>query len=327
VPKKTIAVHTATGCRSCELALLDIHYQVQRLNRVADIVYWPYLLGSPHDDLARIEAIDVCFFAGAVRTADERRMAEQLRAKSRVMVALGACAGFGGMPGLANLVKETGPLPATSADPFADTTAELPAVEPQISGLTQVVTVDYVVPGCPPTQNLVWSALQGVLGEGGAQAHLSYAAGRLPKKIAQAMASGVLPPRGTVFAGEKAVCASCSRVKEQKRFESVKRPYQAYESTGRCLLEQGLVCSGIATREGCGGLCTGVGIPCRGCFGKPEAVYDPGAKMVAAISSTFEAEKPQKIDAVVDQFLDLAGTFYRYTLPTQCALLNLKEKG
>jgi len=267
----------------------------------------------------------VCFFAGAVRTADERRMAEQLRAKSRVMVALGACAGFGGMPGLANLVKETGPLP--SADPSADTTAELPAVEPQVSGLTQVVTVDYVVPGCPPTQSLVWSALQGVLGEGGAQAHLAYAAGRLPKKIAQAMASGVQPPRGTVFAGEKAVCASCSRVKEQKRFESVKRPYQAYESTGRCLLEQGLVCSGIATREGCGGLCTGVGIPCRGCFGKPEAVYDPGAKIGAAISSTFDAEKPQKIDAVVDQFLDLAGTFYRYTLPTQCALLNIQEKG
>jgi len=328
VPKKTIAVHTATGCRTCELALLDIHYQVQRLHRLADIVYWPYLLGSQHTDLARLEAIDVCFFAGAVRTSGERRMAEQLRAKSRLLVALGACAGFGGMPGLANLVKETGPLQAAkSADAPLDPTLELPALEPQIASLTQVVAVDYVVPGCPPTQNLVWSALQAVLGEAGSQAHLSYAAGRLPKKVAQAMASGVPPPRGTVFAGEKAVCASCSRVKEQKRFESVKRPYQAYESTGRCLLEQGLVCSGIATREGCGGLCTGVGIPCRGCFGKPEAVYDPGAKMVAAISSTFDAEKPQKIDAVVEQFLDLPGTFYRYTLPTQCALLSIQEKG
>jgi F420-non-reducing hydrogenase small subunit len=327
VPKKNLAVHTATGCRTCELSLLDIHYQVQRLHRVADIVYWPYLLGSQHADLARIESIDVCFFAGAVRTSGERQMAEQLRAKSRLMVALGACAGFGGMPGLANLVRETGSLQAAPpANPPSDPTPELPAIEPQVASLTQVVAVDYVVPGCPPTQNLVWSALQGVLGEGGSQAHLAYAAGRLPKKVAQAMASGVQPPLGTVFAGEKAVCASCSRVKEQKRFESVKRPYQAYESTGRCLLEQGLVCSGIATREGCGGLCTGVGIPCRGCFGKPEAVYDPGAKMVAAISSTFDAEKPQKIDAVVDQFLDLTGTFYRYTLPTQCALLSIQEK-
>jgi F420-non-reducing hydrogenase small subunit len=327
VPKKTLAVHTATGCRTCELSLLEIHYQVQRLQRLADIAYWPYLLGSQHADLARIETIDVCFFAGAVRTAGERRMAEQLRAKSRFMVALGACAGFGGMPGLANLVRETGPPPAAPAAATSpDPAAELPALEPRVVSLTQVVAVDYVVPGCPPTQNLVWSALQGVLGDAGSQAHLAYAAGRLPKKVAQAMASGVPPPRGTVFAGEKAVCASCSRVKEQKRFESVKRPYQAYESTGRCLLEQGLVCSGIATREGCGGLCTGVGIPCRGCFGKPEAVYDPGAKMVAAISSTFDAEKPQKIDAIVDQFLDLTGTFYRYTLPTQCALLNNRER-
>jgi len=328
VPKKNIAVYTATGCRTCELALLDIHYQVQRLHRVADIVYWPYLLGSQHAELARLEAIDICFYAGAVRTHSERQMAELLRAKSRFMVALGSCAGFGGLPGLVNLATRTGP-PAAVEPPAdaSDPQLELAALEPQVAGLTQVVAVDYVVPGCPPTQNLVWSALQGVLCEAGSQAHLSYAASRLPQKVAQAMASGVRPPLGTVFAGEKAVCASCSRVKEQKRFESVKRPYQAYESTGRCLLEQGLVCSGIATREGCGGLCTGVGIPCRGCFGKAEAVYDPGAKMVAAISSTFDADKPQKIDAVADQFLDMVGTFYRYTLPTQCALLNIQEKG
>ena len=328
MPKKTLALYSATGCRTCELSLLDIHYQVQRLHRIAEIVYWPYLLGSQHTDLARLEAIDICFYTGAVRTNSERQMAELLRAKSRLVVALGACAGFGGLPGLVNFTGEIHqPQTAESAGDGLNVSPELAALEPQVASLTQVVAVDYVVPGCPPTQNLVWSALQGVLCEAGSQAHLSYAASRLPKKVAQAMAAGVQPPRGTVFAGEKAVCASCSRIKEQKRFESVKRPYQAYESTGRCLLEQGLVCSGIATREGCGGLCTGVGIPCRGCFGKAEAVYDPGAKMVSAISSTFDAEKAQPIDAVADQFLDMVGTFYRYTLPTQCALMNFQKKG
>ncbi|MCK7503556.1 MAG: hypothetical protein MZV70_05220 [Desulfobacterales bacterium] len=281
---------------------------MQRLNRVADIVYWPYLLGSPHDDLARIEAIDVRFFAGAVRTADERRMAEQLRAKSRVMVALGACAGFGGMPGLANLVKETGPLP--SADPSADTTAELPAVEPQVSGLTQVVTVDYVVPGCPPTQSLVWSALQGVLGEGGAQAHLAYAAGRLPKKIAQAMASGVQPPRGTVFAGEKAVCASCSRVKEQKRFESVKRPYQAYESTGRCLLEQGLASApGSPPAKAAAACARGWGSPAAAASASPRPCTTPAPKWSPPSAPPSRPKSPRKSTPSSTSFWTWPGPF------------------
>jgi F420-non-reducing hydrogenase small subunit len=138
--------------------------------------------------------------------------------------------------------------------------------------------------------------------------------------MARAATAGVLPPPGSHFAGERGVCASCSREKEEKRFTSVLRPFERYEESGRCLLEQGLVCMGIATREGCGGICTAAGQPCRGCFGKPEAVYDPGAKMVSAISSTFDAEEASAIEAMVLAFEDLPGTLYRYTLPTQCAL-------
>ena len=66
-------------------------------------MYWPYLLGSDPDELEALSSIDVCFFTGAITTDAERSMAEQLRAKSDVMVACGACAAFGGMPGLANI--------------------------------------------------------------------------------------------------------------------------------------------------------------------------------------------------------------------------------
>jgi F420-non-reducing hydrogenase small subunit len=149
---------------------------------------------------------------------------------------------------------------------------------------------------------------------------MSFAASRLPQAIAQAVMSGVLPPKGSIFSGEKAVCASCSRRKEEKRFELFKRPHQIDPDPGRCLLEQGLICQGIATREGCGGLCTGAGAPCRGCFGKAAAIYDAGAKMVSAISSTFDTVKPEQMKKIVDELVDLAGTFYRYTLPSQCGL-------
>jgi F420-non-reducing hydrogenase small subunit len=151
---------------------------------------------------------------------------------------------------------------------------------------------------------------------------LSFSACKLPEPMAQAITSGVLPPRGSVFSGEKAVCASCSRVKEKKQFKDYSRLQQREPDPERCLLEQGYLCLGIVTRGGCGGVCPAAGLPCRGCFGKTDAVLDPGAKMVSAVSSTFDSDNPDDLAATADQFVDLAGTFYRYTIASQCILLS-----
>lgn len=321
--KKKIGIYTGTGCRSCENIILDIHYQVNSLSRLFDIVFWPYVLGSQWENFDKVPSIDICFYAGAVSTESDLEAALRLRKKSQTMIAIGACASFGGMPGLVNL--QTKANPKTSAGEKAElpeSPPPLPGVEHLVSALSQVVDVDYDVPGCPPTQSLVWASIQAFSGRKGSTSNLSYVASRLPEPLSKAIVSGVYPPKKSTFAGEKAVCASCSRIKEEKKFSNAKRPYENYESTGRCLLEQGLLCQGIATREGCGGICTSVGIPCRGCFGKPPAVYDPGAKMVSAISSTFNSEKAGEIKEIVEKFTDLAGTFYRYNLPSQCELLR-----
>jgi F420-non-reducing hydrogenase small subunit len=321
--RKKVAIVSASGCRGCEHAILDVHHQVQSFTRWIDIVYWPYLLGSEPDALDALTSIDVCFFAGAVTTEAERSMAEQLRSKSDVMVACGACAAFGGMPGLANINKRDND--ASSGDDSSsgqDDETLLPKLERRVASLDQVVAVDYIIPGCLPTQSLLWAGIQALTSGPRSQSKLSFAASRLPVGLAQAITSDIMPPKGSCFAGDKAVCASCSRLKEEKKFKSAVRPYEKYEESGRCLLEQGLVCLGISTREGCGGLCTGVGQPCRGCFGKPEAVYDPGAKMVSAISSTFASEKKEEIVNMAAVLKDLTGTFYRYTLASQCALMD-----
>ncbi|MBI5250788.1 MAG: hypothetical protein HY912_14955, partial [Desulfomonile tiedjei] len=224
---------------------------------------------------------------------------------------------FGGLPGLINLAPET-------LDASKDTQEDpgLPNTEAVISALSGAVTVDYFLPGCPPTQGLLWAALQSLLCEGEAPSRISFAISRLPEAMGLSVSSGLLPPSGSVFGGEKAVCASCSRVKEEKKFSAFQRAYQINPDSGRCLLEQGLICQGLATREGCGGVCTAVGVGCRGCFGKPEAVFDPGGKMVSAISSTFDSADASEIEEISSKFVDLSGTFYRYTLPAQCALMS-----
>ena len=326
--KKKLAVYTATGCRACEQGILDLNYQVNEIGRFADPVFWPYVLGTPWEALQ--DEVDVTLFSGAIRTEADRQAALKLRQKSKLMVAVGACSAFGGLPGLADLgggAEAPAAEAAAAGGAAGEDMPSLPQIGAETLCLSQVVKVDYVVPGCPPTQNLLWAAVLALVCRGESPARLSYAAGRLPEAVAEAIAAGVLPRRGTTFAGEKAVCGSCSRIKEEKKFGICKRPYQEYQETGRCLLEQGLICQGVATQEGCGGICTGVGVPCRGCFGKAPAIFDPGAKMVGAISSTFDSKDAKEIAALVENFVDLAGTFYRYSLPSQCSLLATPDKG
>jgi F420-non-reducing hydrogenase small subunit len=245
--KKKLALFTATGCRTCEQSMLDIHYQVNALTRWAEFAFWPYVLGSEWEDLDNQGDIDVGFFCGAIRTAADRQAALKLREKSRILVACGACAAFGGLPGLHNLANPN--TASVAAEPGAATGPPvLPSTESRVSSLSQVVKVDYTIPGCPPTQSLLWAAVQALICGPESETTLSFAAARLPEKMAWSVTSGILPPSGSHFAGDKAVCASCSRSKEEKRFATVRRPFETYEETGRCLLEQGLVCLGIATR-------------------------------------------------------------------------------
>jgi len=97
------------------------------------------------------------------------------------------------------------------------------------------------------------------------------------------------------------------RTKENKKIPRFHRTYEIVPDTGRCLLEQGIVCMGIATMEGCGALCPKVICRAR-MFGPPEGVVDQGSKMLAALGSVLdlgeykgmsERQVADKADAIV----------------------------
>ena len=82
-----------------------------------------------------------------------------------------------------------------------------------------------------------------------------------------------------------------------------------------CLLEQGFLCAGMATRGGCGAPCPQANMPCTGCYGPVEKVIDQGAHFLSAVASVIDSTDPAEIQRIIDAIPDPVGTFYRYSLP------------
>ncbi|MBS3753890.1 MAG: hypothetical protein KGY46_10965, partial [Anaerolineales bacterium] len=179
----------------------------------------------------------------------------------------------------------------------------LPSFYHTVKALDQVTDVDYYLPGCPPEPPQIWAVLQ---------------------VIAGALTEGKeLPPKGSVVgAGQTAVCEECPLEKKEKTIARFYRPYEINPDPDQCLLEQGIMCMGPATRSGCGALCPQVGMGCRGCYGPTEDVEDQGAKMLSAIGSVLDAgdetmeedELEALIEEAVETIADPSGTFYRFSM-------------
>ena len=124
-----------------------------------------------------------------------------------------------------------------------------------------------------------------------------------------------LPPKGTILgAGDKTCCDECPRERKEKQITRFYRPQEIIPNPDECLLDQGLMCMGPATRSGCDALCVKANIGCRGCYGAPPNVMDQGAKMISALSSVIDATDPEEARKIMETLADPLGTFYRFSM-------------
>jgi F420-non-reducing hydrogenase small subunit len=311
--KSTFAMYWAASCGGCEIALLEIGDRILTVAEHYDVVFWPVAADFKYKDVEAYDDgfIDVCLFNGAVRNSENERIAKLLRRKSKVLVAFGACAGMGGIPGLANvatareikdLVYHQNPgldnpegVEPQEITEVAEGELELPRLYDTVKTLDQVVDVDYYVPGCAPEANQIWGVLEVV--------------------TAALEGNGALPPKGSILGvAPKTCCDECERTKNEKKIAGFKRIWEIIPDPEQCLLEQGIICMGPATRAGCGARCTTAGMACRGCYGAPEGVVDQGAKMLSTVASIVDAPTPEEIAEITATVPDPLGTFYRFGL-------------
>lgn len=106
-----------------------------------------------------------------------------------------------------------------------------------------------------------------------------------------------------------------------------KRPHEIIIDQEECLLAQGLLCMGPATRSGCDAACIEGNMPCTGCLGPTSRVQDQGAKALSAIASSLGANDEEEIIRLMESIVDPGGTFYRYGLPASLLHHSLKARG
>ena len=313
-----IAMYWAASCGGCEIALVNLHEKILDIDAAFELYFCPCLLDTKVKDLEALNdgELAITFFNGAIRTAENLTMARLLRKKSQTLIAFGSCALEGCIPGLGNLtpaaeffkpiyldnltVDNPGQLTPDPRATVPEGALGVPRFLDQVQTLAQVTEVDYFLPGCPPESTQIWQAVAALTAQAG------------------------VPPKGAVVGcGASTVCAECKRQRTDKKVRRFFRNYEIIPNPTDCLLEQGLICMGIATRQGCGGLCPEVNMPCSGCYGPPAGRSDQGAAMTAALGSILdlgdvkgisEPELQARIDLALAAIPDYAGTFYKYSL-------------
>lgn len=322
--KPKVGFYWCASCGGCEETVVDLAEDILKVVGLVDIVLWPCAMDFKRSDLEAMQdgEMAVCFVNGAIRSSEQREMAELCRRKSQLLVAFGSCSHTGGIPGLANqftleslletvygdgefsTVNPAGVRPQAHTD-MPEGAVTLPSLDEEVKALNQVVPVDYYLPGCPPPVKLVLGAVQAIL-------------------------EGKLPPPGSVLAPDIALCKECPRVesKPQEPFlREFKRPHEILIDPEKCFLAQGLLCMGPATRSGCDHACIGGNMPCTGCLGPVSHTKDYGGAILSAVASLVDSNNEQEIAALMEKIPDPLGTFYRYSLPSSLLYKRIQKNG
>jgi F420-non-reducing hydrogenase small subunit len=277
------------GCSGCHIALLDTGVALLDLLKDVELVY-SYPIVDTKNPIP--PNIDVALIEGSIRTDHDQEMAKAMRKQAKFVIAFGACSAHGGVNGLANTfnaqegveyVYHKTILMAQKVVPHE----HVPQVLPADLRLSDVVKVDFVIPGCPPHPDEI-------------------------AKVITTLLSGETPQLS-----KKSICDECPLERLTEIPDQLRRTHEIPEP-GKCLLSQGFLCMGPATRAGCNAECTRRGMPCTGCRGPSETVWDQGVAMLDALAAMEE-------DQVANFKLPrLASTFARYTYASS-KLDNLRK--
>ncbi|MDQ1314050.1 MAG: hypothetical protein QG662_159 [Pseudomonadota bacterium] len=136
--KPRVAVHKFSSCDGCQLALLNLGEDLLTLAGRVDLVH--FAEAGPLDPDADV---DIAFVEGSVSTPEDIERIRHIRAHSRLLIAIGACAVSGGIQGLRNGVFGEEWVTRIYSHPQAIASLE------RSTPIAGHVKVDFELWGCP----------------------------------------------------------------------------------------------------------------------------------------------------------------------------------
>lgn len=164
--KPVVATVSLAGCFGCHMSLLDLDERILQFFELFE------LHKSPLNDLKRFtKRAHVGLVEGGCCNEENVHVLRYFRENCDILVAVGACAGNGGLPALRNEVSlreclAEAYLSAPTAEPgraIIPHDEELPKLLNRVYPCHEVVKIDHYLPGCPPSAEVFWETLSSVI--------------------------------------------------------------------------------------------------------------------------------------------------------------------
>lgn len=143
------------------MSLLDIDERILQVVELVDLRATPITdLKEPDKD-----GVTVGILEGGINNTYNEEVAKRMRERCQILVALGDCAVFGGVPAMRNFCGVEAALQRAYIDTEStDSEGKIPS-DPELATMTrvravhEVVPVDLHIPGCPPDADTIFYAL------------------------------------------------------------------------------------------------------------------------------------------------------------------------
>ncbi len=125
--------------------------------RLIDLLEHVEFNRSPFTDIKHCGPCDIGLIEGGVCNADNVLVLREFRANCTILIAVGACAINGGVPAMRNYfdlqdcLNEVYLFGAGITNPQIPNDIELPLLLDKVYPVSEVVPIDYFLPGCPPS--------------------------------------------------------------------------------------------------------------------------------------------------------------------------------
>ena len=165
--KPIVATTSLAGCFGCHMSILDIDA------RILDLIELVEFNKSPIDDIKKFtKPCDIGLIEGGCCNSENVENLRQFRKNCKILISVGECAIMGGLPAMRNgiPIKEcleeayfNSPTADTDAPKIIPNDEELPIILDRVYPCHEVVKIDYFLPGCPPSAELIWNALTALI--------------------------------------------------------------------------------------------------------------------------------------------------------------------